>query len=757
MGDSEVACGKMPRRERKKNVKAASLKALAELRAVKESGKKRTDQFEDSTTSIFEEVEESEYSERVSKRRQQSKSFVVDDKDFGYGDDDGEELWTHDSPEAQAEKGGRKRRKNKISAKQSQRINSMFLASAGSSSGKKAKSSQRAGARSGMAAEDLGGILADFESNPLGSVDSGPRVKQQPEDDDEEDDFRRGCGNSKKKAVLRTIYSDQAGKKRRTEGGSKGELGSADSSVPVSELDELMGELADEIEGVPVPQAAEKPFKKVKQGDWWSISSAATQEGEEAMGEAEPAAAMAISDEEDGGKYFFFLDALTIRQKEGTVFMFGKVPSAAQPGKFESCFLEVRNLQKVLYIAPRETRAKRVSITDEQTGEERIEWEDTGVPVSHDDVCQEFHSITSTKFGLQFNTKTKVMMKPNVKRSYCFERKDVPRGESLFVKVKYFAEHGVTLPSDMAGETFTHVFGTNQSMLERLLLKQRIMGPQWLKVKQTKKPSTGGMSWCKQEWSVDNPNFVLTVPKQHAPPDPPLSILSLKVNTILNHKKQANEIVMVSGLVHHGIATDMPTLNWEGGMQAFTAIRKLENTPWPKDFQQIQLPGNQFRACESERELLSVLMARFAQIDPDVVIGHNFIGFDLDVLLHRMQEFKVSNWSQLGRLNRKHMPKLQTGAGGQRDSTWEEKKIMGGRLICDSYLTTKDLAMIRQASYSLKSLAKERLGIVRYDLDQDNLYRYFQKATGLFNALTLFCCCWCAPRIPPHLHTSFLA
>lgn len=32
----------------------------------------------------------------------------------------------------------------------------------------------------------------------------------------------------------------------------------------------------------------------------------------------------------------------------------------------------------------------------------------------------------------------KIMMKP-VKRNYCFEREDVPRGESDFIKIKYSA------------------------------------------------------------------------------------------------------------------------------------------------------------------------------------------------------------------------------------------------------------------------------------------------------------------------------
>jgi hypothetical protein len=39
------------------------------------------------------------------------------------------------------------------------------------------------------------------------------------------------------------------------------------------------------------------------------------------------------------------------------------------------------------------------------------------------------------------------------------------------------------------------------------------------------------------------------------------------------------------------------------------------------------------------------------------------------------------------------MPKLQSGAGGMGDSTWQEKAVTAGRLICDSYLSAKVLSL----------------------------------------------------------------
>lgn len=54
----------------------------------------------------------------------------------------------------------------------------------------------------------------------------------------------------------------------------------------------------------------------------------------------------------------------------------------------------------------------------------------------------------------------------------------------------------------------------------------------------------------------------------------------------------------------------------------------------------------------SERTLLNLLLANIFRTDPDVIVGHNFVGFDLDVLLHRMKHTKADHWSRIGRLRR---------------------------------------------------------------------------------------------------------
>jgi len=67
-----------------------------------------------------------------------------------------------------------------------------------------------------------------------------------------------------------------------------------------------------------------------------------------------------------------------------------------------------------------------------------------------------------------------------VTRSYVFGEKDIPF-QSEYLQVRYSPEFPA-LPADLAGETFSHVFGTNSSALEMFILDRRIKGPCWLDI-----------------------------------------------------------------------------------------------------------------------------------------------------------------------------------------------------------------------------------------------------------------------------------
>lgn len=78
-------------------------------------------------------------------------------------------------------------------------------------------------------------------------------------------------------------------------------------------------------------------------------------------------------------------------------------------------------------------------------------------------------------------------------------------------------------------------------------------------------------------------------------------------------------------------------------------------------------------------------------------------------------------------------PKLQAGAGGAGDSTYQEKMIMSGRLVCDTYLASKDL--IKSKSYRMTDLAQSQLKIDREDIEFGKSAEYFENSDHLIHLL----------------------
>lgn len=60
--------------------------------------------------------------------------------------------------------------------------------------------------------------------------------------------------------------------------------------------------------------------------------------------------------------------------------------------------------------------------------------------------------------------------------------KSLVYGYLLRLQVKYPAAQP-TLPLGLLGRSFSSVLGTNQSFMEALLLKRKIMGPSWISIK----------------------------------------------------------------------------------------------------------------------------------------------------------------------------------------------------------------------------------------------------------------------------------
>jgi len=107
---------------------------------------------------------------------------------------------------------------------------------------------------------------------------------------------------------------------------------------------------------------------------------------------------------------------------------------------------------------------------------------------------------------------------------------------------------------------------------------------------------------------------------------------------------------------------------------------------------------------QNERSLLNMVTAKLQSIDPDVIVGHNFLGFSLDVLLHRMQAQKIVGWSRLGRLHETSCPNFRAAAAAAHG----ERAVMSGRLVCDipcrqrTFASRRHMASLRYARSQLK-------------------------------------------------------
>jgi DNA polymerase alpha subunit A len=149
--------------------------------------------------------------------------------------------------------------------------------------------------------------------------------------------------------------------------------------------------------------------------------------------------------------------------------------------------------------------------------------------------------------------------------------------------------------------------------------------------------------------------------------------VALNLKTVINHKKNVNEIAAASVLWCQKVRIEGPMTqgdwNTPGQMRHFSVVRKLDGGTFPIGWEDKVTEENSkpvakrngglvLSAQSSERGLLGFLLARLHQIDADVLVGHNIGGFDLDVLLHRLKECKVTHWSRIGRLRRSKMPFL---------------------------------------------------------------------------------------------------
>ena len=153
-------------------------------------------------------------------------------------------------------------------------------------------------------------------------------------------------------------------------------------------------------------------------------------------------------------------------------------------------------------------------------------------------------------------------------------------------------------------------------------------------------------------------------------------------------------------------------------MTQLTVVRPLNfetngtMAQFPRDMEKEIAAMPELCKSPNERALLSRLFAQLGNWDPDVIVSHNGWGHDIDVLLNRCVELKVSMWSKIGRRRQMRLPSASQFGNGKE---WAIANALDGRVLCDTCLSAKEF--LRETTYSLTNLAKTQLKQERKEIE----------------------------------------
>ncbi|KAG7884903.1 hypothetical protein KL938_001160 [Ogataea parapolymorpha] len=346
---------------------------------------------------------------------------------------------------------------------------------------------------------------------------------------------------------------------------------------------------------------------------------------------------------------------------DNSLLLFGKVKTL--DGRHVSCVVQVNGISREIYFLPRESRLD----------------EDDGPPPTAMDVHEEIIPLLLDKFGLD-----RIKAKPETKK-WAFELENIPK-ETEYLKVllpfQTPKSRNTVLPSTLEGETFRHVFGANANIFETFVVQRNVMGPCWLEIKGADFSAIKNSSHCQVEVAVADPAQIKPIETNMPAPD--LTALSINIQPVTNLKEGKQEIGSVSFAVYRNVHQDTPMPEDAAPDELLTLVRPVGGSlALPPGLSQLAAKRNvPLRSFNNERTLLNCLAAMIKKTDPDVFIGHRLDAAVLDVLMRRMHDLKISQWSTFGRRNRKQWPD-RYGKGSGRNNMFYLKEIFAGRLCCD--------------------------------------------------------------------------
>ncbi|KAH8895083.1 hypothetical protein GQ53DRAFT_682847 [Thozetella sp. PMI_491] len=714
---------------------ASSRSKFAELRALRKAGKKAFDSYEvGQAEDLYEEVDENQYKKIVRDRLNQD-DFVVDDNGEGYADD-GREEWdrvpqyeTDSEDERVLQTKDRKSKKHREDEQAKRDANDRDISEYFTKGAVKAQPKAKA-----VKTEDDDRFLADL----LGEVDSNipapvPRANKKRERSAERRRARvlSPVREAKQPAAKKTKVVDDrlpspaaddmpmddndftpmddepastndvpmSDPAPSSPAAKVAERKSVKVEPEVEEEDDLMevshaAAVSATSANLSAPRVAKKiikadpypspasssPIKAPEVGvdasSWNDINqklNVVTSSPAETRSIGKISSADAV--EEDGSLNFFWTDYTEIN---GCLCLFGKVLNK-KTGHYVSCFVKVDNILRKLYFLPRQTRV--------QGGE------DTSEEVEMMDVYNEVDTIMSKMNVGMYKIKP-------CTRKYAFELPGIPK-ESQYLKLLYpYTKPQIEMGT--TGETFSHVFSTNTALFEQFVLWKNIMGPCWLKIQDADFGSVKNASHCKLEVLVEHPNMVSVIGESDNLDAPPLTMMSISMRTVFNAKDNKQEILALSARIYENVSLNDTTPADKLPCRTFTLIRPSGNA-FPLGFEKMAKERKKglVKVMKQELEMLSFFLAQLDVVDPDVIMGHQLEGVEYSVLLNRLQEKKVHQWSRLGRMRRSEWPKSIGKAGG---NVFVERQLIAGRLLCDLANEAGKSVMFKCQSWSLTEM-----------------------------------------------------
>lgn len=161
----------------------------------------------------------------------------------------------------------------------------------------------------------------------------------------------------------------------------------------------------------------------------------------------------------------------------------------------------------------------------------------------------------------------------------------------------------------------------------------------------------------------------------------------------------------------------------------FAVFAKPKEHILPLDFHENlrNYKATKVQKMDSERALLNYFINQFALIDPDLIVGHDLQGYQINILSNKMVENNIATVSRLSKLRRAKLTKEKL-----------QRELFCGRLVCDMKISAREL--IKARSYDLNTLCQTILKLKeeeRIELEMEDIPKMLKNSSDLLKLISL--------------------